>query len=174
MLEDLTLMKCVYMHLLVSATWRLTDYRIIGDVVILIVNIIILKFIHLLISTFIFICDKYPTGQNDSLELMFAKFLTAKNREPTKRLFQQSLFAWKQHRRCVKLFSRCSPTDLPISSTALYDWAIQPPVPQPKKILRLFANHLFGEYRARTTPSRMFVPCNLSSCRVMNILRACK
>ena len=35
-----------------------------------------------------------------------------------------------------------------------------------KKILYWFANNLFREYREMTTPSRIFVPGNLSYCRV--------
>ena len=34
-----------------------------------------------------------------------------------------------------------------------------------QKLQISFANHLFREYRERTTPSRIFVPCNLSSCK---------
>ena len=34
------------------------------------------------------------------------------------------------------------------------------------KSLRLIANHWAHEYREKTTPSRIFMPCNLSSCRV--------
>ena len=35
------------------------------------------------------------------------------------------------------------------------------------KSLKLVANHWASEYREKTTPSRIFMPCNLSSCRVM-------
>ena len=35
-----------------------------------------------------------------------------------------------------------------------------------KKILGSLAQHLAREYRERTTPSRIFMPCSLSSCRV--------
>ena len=35
------------------------------------------------------------------------------------------------------------------------------------KSLSLVANHLVCEYREKTTPSRIFMPCNLSSCRVL-------
>ena len=34
------------------------------------------------------------------------------------------------------------------------------------KSLRLVANHWAREYQEKTTPSRIFMPCNLSSCRV--------
>ena len=35
------------------------------------------------------------------------------------------------------------------------------------KSLRLIAKHWAREYREKTTPSRIFMPCNLSSCRVL-------
>ena len=37
----------------------------------------------------------------------------------------------------------------------------------PKKFI---AKHLAREYRERTTPSRIFMPCNLSSCRVNAVI----
>ena len=35
------------------------------------------------------------------------------------------------------------------------------------KSLRLIANHWACEYREKTTPSQIFIPCNLSSCGVL-------
>ena len=40
----------------------------------------------------------------------------------------------------------------------------------PKKTLRRIAKHWNREYREKTTPSQIFVPCDLSSCRV-SVLR---
>ena len=37
------------------------------------------------------------------------------------------------------------------------------------KSLRLIAKHWAREYREKTTPSRIFMPCNLSSCRVWSV-----
>ena len=109
---------------------------------------------------------QYPTGQNVSSELMFMEFATAKNHEILNPLNNSSnrLCAWKQHWRCVKLVCKCSPNRpcdfksdykcnaLWLSYRATYTTA--------QKILRSFANHVFCEYR------EIFVPCNLSSCRV--------
>ena len=38
-----------------------------------------------------------------------------------------------------------------------------------RKILRSFAKHLAREYREKTTPLWIFMPCNLSPCRVEHV-----
>ena len=121
----------------------------------------------------------YPTGQNDSLELMFVKFATAKNRKKLNTPKDSRL-------RCY--LSENNTEDMLNCSTGAPQLGFKPPtfVIQirlrvlhsmiklhshlflSQKILRLFANHLFCEYWERTIPSRIFVPCNLSSCRVDN------
>ena len=56
--------------------------------------------------------------------------------------------------------------NLLITSPALYHWAIQPRVHWAKNYLCSFPKHLIREYREKTTTSRIFMPCNFSSCRV--------
>ena len=79
-------------------------------------------------------------------------------------------FEWKKHWKCKELFCVFSPNgirtwDLPISSPTLYHWAIEPTV-------TLFGKYLTRQYRERTTPSQIFMPCNLSSCGVCIALQA--
>ena len=55
---------------------------------------------------------------------------------------------------------------LPNTSPALYHWAIQSQDLKPKNSYTIrFAKHWTREYRENTTPSRIFMPCNLSSCQ---------
>ena len=50
------------------------------------------------------------------------------------------------------------PSALPLSCTASYA--------QAEKILRSFAKDLTGQYQEKTTPLRIFMPCDLTSCRI--------
>ena len=78
------------------------------------------------------------------------------------------LFAWKQHWGCVKVHrswnSHCQPSDFMSNFNSYTQWlSYSATCPSAENLLRSFANHLFCEYWERTTPSRIFVPCNLSS-----------
>ena len=78
------------------------------------------------------------------------------------------IFAWKQHWRCEKVLPCWNSDHQP--PITLHNWAIEPPA-YSLKILRSFANHLYHEYRERTTPPRICVPCNLSSCRLHHVIK---
>ena len=110
---------------------------------------------------------------------MFAKFATAKNREMLNPLKVSSNGCYLPENN-TKDVKECSPhwdsNHRPLDSKPNYksdtlwlsyraSWSLA------KKILMWFANHLFREYRERTTPSRIFVPCNLKSCRVVEFLK---
>ena len=99
-------------------------------------------------------------------------FAIAKTREKLNplTLVPTSAIWVKKHWKCKELFCVFSPNgirtwDLPISSPTLYHWAIEPTV-------TLFGKYLRRQYRERTTPSQIFMPCNLSSCGVCIALQA--
>ena len=96
----------------------------------------------------------YPTGQNYySWEFMFAKFEIARNH-----LWGMTNIFWTAAPLGFKpmifyLQVRCSTTEL--YSLLEFGW---------KKYA--LAKHLSQEYRGKTTPSPIFMPCNLYSCMV--------
>ena len=102
---------------------------------------------------------------------MFAKFATAKNRKKLNPLKVSSnrCYLPENNIEDVKHYE-CSPTGIrttnpPNYSPTLYV-SYRATCSCAKEILRLFANHLFREYRERTTLSWIFVPRNLNSWRV--------
>ena len=83
----------------------------------------------------------YPAGQNDSLESMFAKFATAKNREKLNllKVCTRTCYLPENNTEDVKMCSSIGTrtTDFRIlyqtSSLTNYDLAIEPTVTQAKK-----------------------------------------
>ena len=98
-----------------------------------------------------------------------------------KNIFPQTLDAWNPCWCALTWFHMSAHTgiwtqDLLIKALAHYkDLALYQlrytSIPTLPKSLRLVANHWAREYREKTTTSQIFMPCNLSSCRVYEINR---
>ena len=113
----------------------------------------------------------YHTGLNYSLELMFAKFETAKNLrkfEPTK----TNSNSWSLPENITEEWLTCDKW--------LPQLGFKPPtfwlqvrryshLDKAQKIRKSFAKYLAREYREKTTTSRILMPCNLSCCRVIKL-----
>ena len=118
----------------------------------------------------------YPTGQNCSLGLMFTNLATAKNCE--KNWTHWNLFpigAWCLNiettlMHMINILQMVAPTRV---------WSFEPPITNTRSttglyshlstgqtILRSCAKHSTPGYREKTTQSRNFMSCSLSSCRV--------
>ena len=109
----------------------------------------------------------YPTGQKYSLELMFAKFATAKialESMPGARCLKTTLLRsnilfngypdW--YSGSTKYRSNAHPSELPRHKC------------NSPKTLKWIAKHWAHEYTEKTTPLWIFMPCNLSSCKVFD------